>query len=99
MHHAVFTGHQVDKCAKGLDADDLAEEDFANLDFTCQRFNHADRLFGSIAIGGGHKDTPIVFDIHGGASSLDDATNGFATRANQGANFVHRNLQRDDAWC
>ena len=98
MYHAVFAGHQIYKGTKGLDADDFAKEDFADLDFTRERFDHADSLLGGLAIGGGHKHAPIVFDVHRGTGSLDDATDSLATGANQGADFVNRNLQGDDAW-
>ena len=99
MDHAVFAGDEVHKRAERLDADDLAQENFADFDFTRERFDHPDGLLRCFAIGCGHKHATVVLDVHRRAGALDDATDGLATGADERADFVDGDLQGDDAWC
>ena len=93
VNHAVVTGSNLNECADGQDADDLAVVQLANLGDEADVVDH---LLGSVSSSGvdsGDEDGAIVLDVNLGAGVSADLLNGLAAGTDNLADLVHRNLQ------
>src|SRR5581483_8161721 len=97
MHQAVGAGQYLDE---GAELDDLAHGAFvdaADLGFGGDALDHLDGFLGALFVAGGDHHRAVVLDVDLDAGRFDDAADDFAARADDLADLVRFDVQRDDA--
>ena len=89
---AVLARQDLHERAVGLDADDLAQVDLADLDFLGQPSIIWMAPLGALAVGGGDEDRAVVLDVDLAAGLLGDAADGLAAGADQRADLLRVDL-------
>ena len=97
MHHPIHARQNVYKGAKVLNRHHGAGVGAADFGLFHQAFDPSQRLLNRLTIGAGNGNQAVFFNIHLGARFASDFVDGFATLANDGANFIRVNLELFDA--
>src|SRR5579864_6499990 len=98
VQQAVLTGQQADERAERRGLDDGAEEPLPHLGHVRvgDRVDRGPRRLGGRAVGGADVDRAVVLDRDLGAGVLLDRVDHLALGADDLADLVHRDLDRDD---
>src|SRR5262249_49144983 len=97
VHQAVGARHDLDEGAEVDHAPHGAAVDLAYLGLGRESADAVDGLLDRVAVRGGHQDRAIVFDVDRRARLLDDSTNRLAAGADQVADAIGLDAQRDNA--
>ncbi len=97
MQEAVLARQEVHEGAEGLDRDDAAGVDLADLGDLDDELDALDGSLDALA-GAAHVDGAVLLDVHGRAGLILDTADDLAARADDLADLVNRHADRDDAW-
>ncbi len=99
MHQAVPVREDLNEGAKVGDSTYGAGVDLADLRLRGQAFDDLDRLLERRTIRRGHIDRTVILDIDADAGQVDDAFDRLSAGADDDANLLRLDLERDDTWC
>src|SRR5690348_1211742 len=96
-HQAFLAGQDLDESAEAHDPGDLAEIQTADLNLAGDAFDHVDRSLGLLAVDGSDLDGAVVLDVDLGAGVFLDLADRGTTLADDVADLLRVDLDRDDA--
>ena len=97
MDEPVLTREDLDEGAVRLHAAHLARVDLSDLRLLCQSFDDLDRAQRGGLVGRSDRDLARILDVDLATGFLDDRPDRLASRADDVADPVSRDLHREDA--
>jgi hypothetical protein len=92
-------GKHLDERAEIHDTNDLAEIGPAQFRFRGELLDDGDGLLRRDLVGGCDVDAAVVVDLDLAPGALDDGADRLSALADDVANLLFVDLNRDDAWC